>query len=88
MQKRDLQRSMYELRGAAVAQRLTLAAAGAISVALVWWLLFGGGSRAAGAWFGWNWKSGDTLRRGFLGDALSVYYVRIPFTEFVFSNVG
>ena len=43
MQKRDLQRRMYELRGASVSQRLTLAATGAVWVALVWWLLFGGG---------------------------------------------
>ena len=88
MQKRDLQRSMYELRDASVAQRVTLAAAGAICVALVWWLLFGGGIGAAGAWSGWSWRSGDTLRRGCLGAALSVYYVRIFFTEFVFLKRG
>lgn len=88
MQKRDLQRSMYEVRDASVAQRATLAAAGALSVALGWWLLFGGQIGGVGAWFGWSWKSGDVFRRGCLGVALSIYYVRILFTEFVFLKRG
>ncbi len=88
MQKRDLQRRMYERRGACVSQRLTLAAAGAAWVAFVWWLLFGGGIGAVGAWFGLSWSSGDTVRGVCLSAGLSVYYIRILFTEFVFLKRG
>lgn len=88
MQKRDIQRSMYELRDASVPQRLTLAATGGAWVAIAWWLLFGGGIGTAGAWFGWHWTFGDVIRRACLGAAFSVYYVRILFTEFVFLKRG
>lgn len=83
-----LQRSMYELRDRSVAQRMTLAGFGAVWVALVWWLLFGGGLKTAGAWFGWAWRLGDLARRACLAIALSIYYVRILFTEFVFLKRG
>jgi len=45
MQRLDLERSMYELRDASIAQRVTLATIGAVCVALAWWLLLGGGAR-------------------------------------------
>ncbi len=79
---------MYERTDSSLPQRLTLAATGAVWVALVWWLLFGRGIAIVGAWFGWSWTPGDTLRRGFLAAGLSVYYVRILFTEFVFLKRG
>ena len=50
---RNLQRSMYELKNPSTAQRLMLAAFGAIWVALACWLLLGGGLAVAGGWFGW-----------------------------------
>ena len=63
MNVHKLQRSMYELRGRSVAQRMTLAGFGAVWVALVRWLLFGGGLETAGAWFAWIWRPGDLVRR-------------------------
>jgi protein-S-isoprenylcysteine O-methyltransferase Ste14 len=82
--RRELQRSMYELQDPSVAQRLTLAAIAAVWVAAAWWLLFGKGIEAVGGRFGWNWRSGDLIRRACLACALTIYYVRILFTEFVF----
>ena len=88
MKTLDLERSMYALRDPSLAPRLTLAAFGAVWVALAWWLLRAGGLHSAGAWFGWNWKPGDPLRRTCLAAAFSVYNVRILFTEFVFLRRG
>jgi hypothetical protein len=53
MQRRELQRKMYELEGRSMAQRLTLAGIAAVWVALAWWLLFAGGLAIAGGWFAW-----------------------------------
>lgn len=88
MQRRDLQRSMYELRDPSLVQRVVLAGIGAAWVAIAWWLLFGGGVEAAGGRLGWTWKSGDPVRRACLATALSIYYIRILFTEFVFLKRG
>jgi len=88
MDRRDLQRSMYERSDPSFAQRLTLAAFGALWVALAWWLLFGGGLTAIATWFGWTWRLGCLARRSCLAAALSIYYVRILFTEFVFLKRG
>ncbi len=63
MERHDLQRSMYELRAASVAQRLTLAGISGVWVVLAWWLLFGRGLETAGGWFGWVWRAGDSVRR-------------------------
>lgn len=51
---------------------------------MAWWLLFAGGIPAVGACFGWSWLLGDPARRLCLALALSVYCVRLLFTEFVF----
>jgi len=85
---RELQRSMYELRDSSVAQRVTLAGIAAVLVALVRWLLLGNGIHTAGRWFGWTWQAGDPVRRICIATALSIYYVRILFTEFVFLKRG
>jgi protein-S-isoprenylcysteine O-methyltransferase Ste14 len=85
---RELQRSMYELRTPSTAQRLMLAGFVAVWVALAWWLLFGGGLAIAGGWFGWTWRPGDLVRRACLVAALSIYFIRILFTEFVFVKRG
>jgi protein-S-isoprenylcysteine O-methyltransferase Ste14 len=86
--RRELQRSMYELRGASMSQRVLLAICGAAWVAIAWWLLFGGGIETVGSWFGRTWTPGDAARRACLAAALSIYYVRILFTEFVFLKRG
>jgi protein-S-isoprenylcysteine O-methyltransferase Ste14 len=79
---------MYELTGASRAQRLTLAAAAGMWVLLAWWLLFAGGLETSGGWFGWVWRAGNPVRRACVAAALSVYYLRILFTEFVFLKRG
>ncbi len=88
MQGRDLRRSMYELGGAAIAQRVTLAVMVGLWVALGWWLLLGGGLETAHGWFGWIRGSGNGGRQICLATAFSIYYVRILFTEFVFLKRG
>ena len=60
----------------------------AVWVAAAWWLLFGWGLETAGAWFGEIWRPGDLVRRACLAVALSIYYGRILFTEFVFLKRG
>lgn len=79
---------MYELGGATMPQRLFMAGCLALWVAAAWWLLFGGGIEAAGHWFGRDWGPGDPVRRAVLGVALSIYYARILFTDFVFLKRG
>ena len=88
MQKRELQRSMYELRDASMPQRLTLAGIAGVWVVIAWWLLLGGGLGVVGGWFGWIWRPGNFVRRVCLADGFSIYYVRILFTEFVFLKRG
>ncbi len=88
VKRRELQRSMYELQSPSTAQRLMLAGFVAVWVALAWWLLFGGGLAMAGGWLGRIWRPGDMVRRACLAAALSIYYIRILFTEFVFLKRG
>jgi protein-S-isoprenylcysteine O-methyltransferase Ste14 len=66
------------------AQRLAFAGFHAVWVALVWWLLMGGGLETAGAWLGFAWRSGDLARRAVLAVAISIYYLRVLVTQFVF----
>jgi protein-S-isoprenylcysteine O-methyltransferase Ste14 len=86
--RQELRRKMYDLQGTSIAERLTLAAIAAVWVAVAWWLLFGGGLETTGGWFGKVWRPGDTLRRACLAAGLSIYYIRILFTEFVFLKRG
>lgn len=86
--RRDLQRTMYELRGRFLAQRITLSACAALWVVLAFWLLWGGGLRAAGGWFGRAWTPGNALRRALVAAGFAVYYIRILFTQFVFLKRG
>lgn len=79
---------MYEFRDTAMAQRVSLAGIVGVGVIVTWWLLFGGGIGTAGEWFGGIWKSGDPARRACLAVTLSIYYIRLLFTEFVFLKRG
>ena len=88
MDKRELQRSMYELTGASVAQRMALAAIAAILVLFAWWLLAAQGLGTLSGWLGWNLDKGDAARRILLASGFSIYYIRILFTEFVFLKRG
>jgi steroid 5-alpha reductase family enzyme len=65
-----------------------LAGVTGVWVGVAWWLLFGVGLQTAGGWFGWTWTAGDPLRRFCLAAALSIYYIRILFTDFVFLKRG
>ena len=78
----------YDLHSPATAQRVVLAAVGGVCITLAWWLLFGGGLEVAGGWLGLPWRSGDPTRRALLGAALSIYYIRILFTTFIFLQHG
>lgn len=88
MQKRELQRSMYELPSDSRAPRLGVAGLGLGCVALAWWLLWAGGAESVASRLGWGWKAGDPVRKGCVAVALAIYYVRMLFTEFVFLRRG
>lgn len=88
MDRSTAQRSMYELQAASLAPRLVLAASGAVCVAISWWLLFGRGLPTLGHWFGSVWTPGDTIRRACLAVGLTIYYLRVLCTEFVFLRRG
>lgn len=88
MTRETLQQQMYGLTGSSRAQRVTLAILIAGCVGVAWWLLYGGGAATAGAWFGRQWPAGDLVRRAVLAVALSIYFVRLLFTEFVFLKRG
>lgn len=88
MNRRELQRSMYQLRGASIMQRVTLAVLAGVCVLLAWWMLADGGLRVVGSWLGLHWRPGDQARRFTLAAGFSIYYVRILFTEFVFLKRG
>jgi protein-S-isoprenylcysteine O-methyltransferase Ste14 len=86
--RRQLQRTMYELGGVCAAQRITLAVLAGGCVLLGWWLLTGSGLTKLGGWFGWHLVRGDAARRMVLTGGFTIYYVRILFTEFVFLKRG
>lgn len=88
MNKRELQRTMYELSGPSKVQGLVLVAILGLWVVLGWWLLVGGGTEVARRLFGPLGEPGDLLRRVCLATAFSIYYFRILFTEFVFLKRG
>jgi protein-S-isoprenylcysteine O-methyltransferase Ste14 len=78
----------YELRDSSMAQRMVLAGIVGGFVAAAWWMLLGSGIGIAGEWFGRIWTPGDPSRRDCLAVALSIYYIRLLFTEFVFLKRG
>ena len=67
-----------------MAQRAFLTFAIGLCVAVVWWFLLGGGVPAIGPYVGRMWQLGDEKRRFCLALALSVYFVRLLFTQFAF----
>jgi protein-S-isoprenylcysteine O-methyltransferase Ste14 len=86
--QRELQRSMYEVKGACVAQRVVLAVMAGLVVVLGAWLLVGSGMGRVERWLGWEVHSGDVARRLCLAVGFGIYFVRILFTEFVFLKRG
>ncbi len=75
---------IYAARGSSAAQRMFLAVAVGMCLAMAWWLLEGGGIVFLGRLLARSWVDGDALRRVSLALALSVYFVRLLFTQFVF----
>ncbi len=67
-----------------MAQRAFLTLVIGLCVAVAWWLLLGGGIPAIGTSVGHTWRLGDEKRRLCLVVALSVYFVRLLFTQFAF----
>lgn len=53
-------------------------------VVLAWWLLLAGGIALTGAWIHQKWQPGDATRRLCLALALTIYFLRLLFTQFVF----
>lgn len=79
---------MYEVGGASRAQRAALAAMESVCVAAAWWLLLGRGIALVDARLGRPAVPGDPARRIGLGAALTIYFVRILFTQFLFLRRG
>lgn len=77
-------KDVYATRGRSVAQRTFLTVAIGVCVALAWWLLSSGGIPTISAYAGWTWSPGNETRRLCLAIALSIYFVRLLFTQFVF----
>jgi protein-S-isoprenylcysteine O-methyltransferase Ste14 len=92
MPKPTLSQQMYGVTGRSIPQRVVLAVSLAFCAALAWWLLFAGGAAAIGAWFGSSlgrrWPLGNPIRRAALAIALSIYFIRVLFTEFRFLRRG
>ena len=84
MPNRSARQDIYAAHGSSWAQRIFLTAAIAACVALAWWLLVAGGIALTGTWLGRAWQPGDATRRIFLALALTVYFLRLLFTQFMF----
>ncbi len=78
---------MYGVRGRSTAQRVTLAMLNGCSLAVAWWLLTGGAIEAGG-WLGRSWAAGDPVRSMAIAAALTVYFLRVLATVFVFLRRG
>lgn len=84
MFKKIARNDIYATYGSSVAQRVAMTIAASACVGLAWWLLFGGGIESVGIWFRWSWTPGDVARRLCLAIMLSIYFVRLLLTQFVF----
>jgi protein-S-isoprenylcysteine O-methyltransferase Ste14 len=80
----SIRQSIYDVRQPSHLQRAALAITIAACVALTWWLLIGGGVATLGTWCHLPWQAGNPVRRLVLVAALSIYFVRLLFTQFVF----
>ena len=88
MPRQNLQQQMYGLTGPSTAQRLTLSALLGCSVVLAWWLLLGGGIGIVSQHFGRYPAAAHPARCLALAVALSIYFVRVLFTLFLFLRRG
>jgi protein-S-isoprenylcysteine O-methyltransferase Ste14 len=84
MRAKTSRKDIYSVLGKSVAQRVAMTTAVGACVGVAWWLLFGGGIKFVSAWFGWAWTPSDPARRLWLAVMLSIYFVRLLFTQFLF----
>jgi len=84
MKRKICRNDLYATYGGSAAQRVAVTTAVGACVGLAWWLLFGGGVVLVGAWFGRSWAPGDDARRLCLAMMLSIYFLRLLLTQFVF----
>ncbi len=82
--EKAFRKDIYAARGGSVAQRAFLTVAVGLCVAVACWLLLAGGIPVIGASVGRAWGPGDETRRLSLAAALSIYFVRLIFTQFAF----
>jgi steroid 5-alpha reductase family enzyme len=85
--KATVQQRMYGVTGRCLPQRATLTILNGCSLALAWWLLTGGVA-VAGGWLGKPWQPGNPARSLALAVALTIYFVRVLGTMFVFLRRG
>ena len=78
------QPDIYAVRGKSTPQRAVMTAAAALCLGAACWVLFGSAIARLDAWRGWNWRSGNEIRRVCLAIALAVYFLRLLCTQFVF----
>lgn len=84
MPKETAAKDIYAAQGSSVPQRIALTTAIAACVGVDWWLLAGRGLAHAGSWFGLAWIPGAGARRLCLAVTLTIYFVRLLFTQFAF----
>lgn len=75
---------LYAAYGRSRPQRIVMAVIVAVCVGAAWWILSGPGIQWANARFGLHWRLGNAFRRALLGVALTLYFARLLFTQFVF----
>lgn len=79
---------LYSARGASTAPRLTMALGAALWLALTLWLLLGNDLVTLTHLLGRSWPVATSLRRSLLAAALSIYFLRLLLTWFVFLKRG
>ncbi len=84
MQNKTAGNDIYAGQGNATVQRTVIAGAVAACVVIASWLLFGDGLAFVSPWVGQRWSQGDEIRRLLLMAALSIYFLRLLCTQFLF----
>ena len=88
MPRPNSMQATYELHEASIPQRVTLAGSALLWLALIWWLLFAGGLETMSGHFGMSWHSHAPMRNALIAAALTIYYIRLLFTWFLFLKRG
>lgn len=86
--EQSTRQSIYDFTDPSILQRVVLSLLLAACVALAWWILFGQGLASLGRLAHQRWPAGDFVRRVVLIVALTTYFIRVLFTQFVFLKRG